>query len=252
MALALHGPLADVQACEERLMNAWPSHQTLVAGDWLCRFASGYSGRANSACAVRPGAALDVAMLDHVEALYGAAGLRTSFRLSPLVGEAARILLEARGYAPEDGSIGMIGQAFAADCPSGLRLEPAPMPEWIAGACRWQAGAKRDTDALRGIVANIRLPTRFATLHHAGAPAAYGLISLDRGMAEFGAVIVDPAQRGRGLGRALVAGMIGWAAEAGAARIFLQVAEENAAARGLYESLGFRLLYAAAYWRRSA
>lgn len=246
------GLLADVQACEERLMNAWPSHQTLVVGDWLCRFAKGYSGRANSACVTREDPGLDAAAIAHIEGLYHAAGLRPSFRLSPLIGEAVRRRLEALGYAPEDASVGMIGRAFAGIIPDTLQLDAAPTPEWIEGACRWQTGAKRDTEALRGIVENIRVPTRYATLLHDGQPAAYALIALDRGMAEFGAVMVDPALRGQGLGRTLISGIIAWAESAGAERIFLQAAIDNEVAKGLYASLGFSDLYTAAYWRKPA
>lgn len=250
MTPAMFGALVDVQACEERLMNAWPSHQTVVVGDWLCRFARGYSGRANSACVTRPDVTLNEADITHIEALYAEAGLRPSFRLSPLVDDAIRADLEANGYAPEDASVGMIGDAFAAPISRDLVLERTPEPAWLEGACRWQQPSKRDPATLLGIVGNIRVPTRFATLHHDGQPAAYALISLDRGMAEFGAVMVDPDRRGQGLGRNLVAGIIGWAKSAGAERIFLQAAIENDAARGLYASLGFVDLYTAAYWRK--
>jgi GNAT superfamily N-acetyltransferase len=246
------GPLADIAACEERIINCWPSQQSVVVGDWLARFAGGYSGRANSACAFRAGAALDAGAIRHIEALYQDAGLRPSFRLSPLIADETRAALEALGYRPEDGSVGMIGTGEPAGPSLDLLLEAAPTPDWLAGACRWQQPSKRDPATLLGIVGNIRVPTRFATLHHQGQPAAFGLVSLDRGMAEFGAVIVDPAIRGAGLGRRLVTGMIGWAKGAGAERVFLQAAIENDVARGLYGSLGFADLYTAAYWRKPA
>lgn len=246
----LFGSLDDVAACEERLMNCWPSHQTVVLGDWLCRFAKGYSGRANSACSFRPAAAMREAEISAVEKLYIDTGLPPSFRLSPLIDGAFRRQIEARGYRPEDASVGMIGSAFGGPISGDLRLETTPSPAWLEGACRWQQPSKRDPANLLGIVGNIRVPTRFATLLADGAPAAYGLISHDRGMAEFGAVMVDPARRGAGFGRRLVTGMIGWAHGDGAKRIFLQAAIDNDVARGLYRSLGFRDLYTAAYWRQ--
>lgn len=231
-------------------MNAWPSHQSVVVGDWLCRFARGYSGRANSACVTRAGVTLNDAEIRHIEALYEGAGLRPSFRLSPLVGEAIRGTLEARGYQPEDASVGMIGEAFAGVIPETMLLEAAPSHEWLEGSCRWQQPSKRDPAALLGIVGNIRVPTRFATLHHQERPAAYALISLDRAMAEFGAVMVDPDIRGQGLGKTLVYGIIAWAKSAGAERIFLQAAIDNEIAKRLYAGLGFTELYTAAYWRK--
>lgn len=249
---ALFGSLDDVAACEERLMNCWPSHQTVVLGDWLCRFAKGYSGRANSACSFRPGAAMGEVEIAVVERLYRDAGLLPSFRFSSLIDGGFRRQIEALGYRPEDASVGMIGAAFDGPVPEGLQLEAAPSPAWLAGACRWQAPSKRDPAHLLGIVGNIRVPTRFATLFADGEPAAYGLISHDRGMAEFGAVMVDPVRRGGGLGRKLVTGMIDWAYRDGATRIFLQAAIDNDVARGLYRSLGFVDLYTAAYWRKPA
>jgi N-acetylglutamate synthase len=246
----LFGAIEDVRACEERLMNCWPSHQSVILGDWLCRFAKGYSGRANSACSFRPGAMLSPDDVAHVERLYRTAGLAPSFRLSPLIAPLLRQTLETAGYRPEDGSVGMIGAAFAHPPVPELILEAEPTPDWLAGACRWQQPSKRDPAHLLGIVGNIRVPTRFARLVWDGEPAAFGLISLDREMAEFGAVMVDPDRRGLGLGRKLVSGMIGWAKSAGAERIFLQAAIENDVARGLYQMLGFSDLYTAAYWRK--
>lgn len=250
MKTELHGSIADVQACEERLVNCWPSHRSELVGNWLCRFAAGYSGRANSACLMAPAETLDASTILHVERLYAAAGLPPSWRLSPLAGDAIRAALESRGYRPEDPSVGMVG-AVATDAPSkALRLDDSPLPAWTDGACRWQEGPKRDVAALGGIVGNIRVPARFATLIHEGQPAAYGMVAFDRGMAEIGSVMVDPARRGLGLGRQLVLGMMAWAGAAGASRMFLQASTGNGVARGLYGSLGFTDAYSAAYWRK--
>jgi ribosomal protein S18 acetylase RimI-like enzyme len=50
---------------------------------------------------------------------------------------------------------------------------------------------------------------------------------------------VDPSARRQGLGRALVAAAVRQGASRGASRVHLSVRESNAAARGLYHSLGF-------------
>jgi len=50
---------------------------------------------------------------------------------------------------------------------------------------------------------------------------------------------VDPAVRGKGLARPLVAAAVDWAREQQAQTIRLRVASDNAAARAVYESLGF-------------
>ena len=49
-------------------------------------------------------------------------------------------------------------------------------------------------------------------------------------------------QRGRGIGRRLLRAGIDWAHATGAEEVLLEVEVDNAPARGLYESLGFRPL----------
>lgn len=50
---------------------------------------------------------------------------------------------------------------------------------------------------------------------------------------------LDPAARGYGLARPLVAAAVDWARDRGARTVTLRVAADNAVARGVYESLGF-------------
>jgi ribosomal protein S18 acetylase RimI-like enzyme len=68
-----------------------------------------------------------------------------------------------------------------------------------------------------------------------GVPAAHdGWIALI-------SLWVAPAARGRGVGDALVADIVGYASDVGADGVHLDVAEYNQAARRLYERHGFRL-----------
>ena len=54
-------------------------------------------------------------------------------------------------------------------------------------------------------------------------------------------LVVDPAHRRRGLGRALLDGLVDWAEERGAGAVALEVREGSAPARGLYATAGFVL-----------
>jgi GNAT superfamily N-acetyltransferase len=56
---------------------------------------------------------------------------------------------------------------------------------------------------------------------------------------ELVSMYVRPRARGRGVGEALVASVIGWARDQNAARVHLWVTETNPHARALYERLGF-------------
>lgn len=53
------------------------------------------------------------------------------------------------------------------------------------------------------------------------------------------AMWVDPRGRGRGIAKALIRAVAGWARERGASRVLLFVQEANAPARALYERAGF-------------
>ena len=67
-----------------------------------------------------------------------------------------------------------------------------------------------------------------------------GMIVLSTaGDAEILTLAVAPSARRRGVARALVEAAAEFAREKGAREIFLEVAPENAAARALYETMGF-------------
>lgn len=61
------------------------------------------------------------------------------------------------------------------------------------------------------------------------------------GEAEILTLAVRPEARQRGLGRSLLEAAAAIATKAGAEAMFLEVAEDNTAAMGLYQSSGFRL-----------
>jgi ribosomal protein S18 acetylase RimI-like enzyme len=61
----------------------------------------------------------------------------------------------------------------------------------------------------------------------------------DRELASIFSTWVEPAERGRGIGRLLVEAALEWASARGAARAELEVNERMEAARRLYESCGF-------------
>ncbi len=233
------------QECERRIINAWPALSTLVVGDWVLRFANGYSGRANSATPLAYGAELDDAMLDMLEELYRADGLQPAIRLTPLVAEATRAAVLARGYKVRDRSFGMIGALADASVSeeAEFQIEARPEAEWIAGVAALQSGIKTHTGNLAAILEKIRLPAAFATWLIEGEPVAFGMAVAERGMAEIGLICVDPAHRGKGLGRRIVTGLMGWTGAVGSHSAYLQVEQSNAVAINLYRSLGFRQLY---------
>jgi ribosomal-protein-alanine N-acetyltransferase len=70
--------------------------------------------------------------------------------------------------------------------------------------------------------------------------AGFVLARIAAGEAEILTIAVAPAARGQGLGRGLVEAVAATALAGGATALFLEVAEDNQPALGLYSRLGFR------------
>lgn len=237
--------MALVGACETRIVNAWPAPTTLVVDQWVVRFANGYSGRANSASSLREGGDMDEATLAFVEERYRQAGLPPRIRFTPLVVQDARRRFAERGYRIETASFGMVVELDPALHPPvpGMVTTAQADDAWIDGVCSHQTGNKRNREHLAAIVSGVSLPAAFATLMHGGRPAAYAMSVAERGMAEIGAVIVDESLRGKGLGKQMMLGLMGWAAAQGCGQAYLQVDQSNGLAFEMYKRLGFRTVY---------
>ena len=72
-----------------------------------------------------------------------------------------------------------------------------------------------------------------------GQTAGLAVFQLTAGEASLNALTVDPAARRQGAGRALLTGALAVLRAEGAQSCFLEVRAGNAAARALYESVGF-------------
>jgi N-acetylglutamate synthase len=233
-----------VRDVEERLVNAWPGLQTLLVGDWVLRFADGYSKRANSASPLRPNAVLTPAVEKAVRKLYGQSGLPEIIRITPLAHPDTERKLADAGFADDDPTFQMLGPLPAPGPPDpALALSSRPSAEWIAGAAADYGGDKSDPAKLGAILRLIRMPAIYAELREDGAVLARGMSVRERGFAGLFDIVVAPQARGKGHGRRLVEGLLRLAAREGADRAYLQVRISNQPAIRLYRSLGFEPFY---------
>jgi N-acetylglutamate synthase len=237
---------AELERC---LLTVWPAVTTQMIDGWAVRFANGYSARANSASALRPGAQMTDALLNTIIPMYRAAGLPTQVRVTPAAHHDTASFLKARGFQRINQAITMtapLTQPLAYS--HAVKMLPTPEPIWLKGVSMRQSGNKRNPEHLHAIVSRLRVPAVFAVLEIEHDAVGFGLCAIDRGWAEFGNIMIDAAHRGKGLGRALVSSLLHWAQNNDARHAFLQVDAENTVAINLYRSLGFVHAYDYETW----
>lgn len=231
----------DVLALEEVAALGWPAPETRRLGRWLLRAAEGWTGRGNSVLPLgEPGLPLDEA-LAAVTAWYGERGLPARFTIPTPARELLDGALTARGWRPYNPTTVLTAdlEVVLRELPADDRpvtIDATPGPDWL-GLYHYRGGASLPPVA-RALLAGPPV-VGFAVLREGGRPAAIARGSVDEGWVGVTAVEVDPAHRRRGLGTAVMRAILDWGRGRGATSTYLQVADDNAGALALYDSLGF-------------
>lgn len=236
---------------EEASLNAWPAlHQVLFDG-WVVRLTRGFTKRANSVTPLYASTQPLLAKVRYCEDLYAREGLRAIFRMTT-IGEQNVLdeLLASRGYEAADPTrvlnVSLGGRDFrVADA-----FADSTLSSFLAAYTRLSASPDIDgnvaasvADLHAAVLAAIRGETVFGSLLDDGKRVACGMAVVEGEVAGLFDVVVHPDARRRGHGRALVESLLARATEMGARHAYLQVLDDNGAARALYETLGFELLY---------
>ncbi|MER7487671.1 GNAT family N-acetyltransferase [Streptomyces sp. NPDC126497] len=263
------GPAASYQELARVCARAWRPVESERLGEWELRAAVGevpreggppghpapgerpgeavagrrvgFTRRANSVLPLGdPGVPLDEA-LTAVRDWYAARGLPAYVQTATGAEGTQELLcaeLERRGWVREVTAELWTGPlAPVADLggePSGVVLAREADEAWLARYRRKGVGEV----ALR--VLGSGPSVWFATVPgDAGVPAAIGRCVVDGRWAGFAAVEVDPARRRQGLATAVMAALARRALDEGASAAWLQVEDDNAGARALYDRMGF-------------
>ncbi|MFI9647216.1 GNAT family N-acetyltransferase [Streptomyces sp. NPDC052040] len=244
------GPAATWEELARVSARAWPPLEREPLGGWELRAAAGFTRRANSVLPLGdPGLPLDQA-LTAVRRWYAARGLPARIQLAtgaensqePLAAE-----LVERGWTPEvtaelwTGALAPVADRDTA----GVELSRTAGADWLARYRRTGPGEAAATVLGGGP------SVWFAAVPGAeGAPpAAIGRCVVDGRWAGFAAVEVGPEQRRRGLATAVMAALARRALDEGASAGWLQVENDNTAARALYARLGFAAHHAYHHYR---
>jgi ribosomal protein S18 acetylase RimI-like enzyme len=224
---------------EELAVRAWPAREAVPVDGWLLRHTRALTRRrSNSALALGDGDRNGRDLAPVVE-FYARRGRRALVQIAPAE---ARTALDAelasRGW-PSDGPTDVLVAEAAtvlARLPAGdVALAPRPDARWVAtwAACEQRPDAREHA---REVLARIEPATAYAL---AGEGLGVGLAVCERGWAGLFCVATAPRARRRGVARAVVHALVGWAMERGATHIYLQVERANAAGHALYASAGF-------------
>lgn len=225
---------------EEACMAAWPAPRELLLDGWLLRAAGGTVRRPNSVNPLRGGAGDPGAVLPFAEAVYGALGQTPLFRVLSITGGMDEVLAR-HGYAAEGETATLYGDiagfAIPQDNPADLSAEPDA--DWLDARARLSAVDDAESRIFAAMLDSILVPKVFATSRAEGKVAAVAYGTLCNGLAVVESVVTDQAKRRQGHGRRAVGRLLQWAKDQGATAACLQVVADNAAAVGLYRSLGF-------------
>lgn len=234
----------------EALIAGWRPLQRLDVDGFALLRSRGVTKRAHSIIALDPPTSPEAlaAALDRVESLVTMAGEHPVHRIiEGVTPEELDELLAARGDRSVGGSeileLALSG-ALPRPHPSAVIATGGLDEDWFAAAWRLAPREGEDSrrtmhDILAGTPAvQVRLPAG-QTPDAAVGRAALVEVGKET-VAVLNMVAVDPAQRRRGLGRALSGTLLALAAVQGAQRVLLEVESDNTPARTLYRDLGFR------------
>lgn len=237
--------IADLEA---RAADSWRAPDEDWLGGWRLRAAEGFTGRANSALAAGdPGLPL-AAAAGEVCTWYRARGL------APMI--AVPFPMAGPGDSPVDRLLQDLGWSVRSGAAVTMTAEPRAVASRAgrdaAAAASVEMAAEPDEDWLamyhyRGTVLPPiarRLLTSapwqaFASVREDGRPVAIGRVAAAGGWAGLTAIETHADYRRRGLGTTVTAALAALAADRGLPGLYLQVENENAAARALYRGLGF-------------
>ena len=234
---------------ERTMSRAWPSFEATEIDGWVLRFADGYTKRANS---VDPhfGSSLPLAAkIAHCESAYRERELRTIFRLTPFSQpEELDDTLEGLGYETLDPTLvmtcsfdGMSGDETG----SGLVVS---RDQWFGAFDQLRKLETFERTSHRRIIESSDGECCFAAISVEGEACACGLgVFVDDSIGLFD-LVTRESRRGQGHGSSIVRSILGWARQRDARTGFLQVHNQNATARRLYERFGFEVAYP--YWYR--
>jgi ribosomal protein S18 acetylase RimI-like enzyme len=244
--------LATVRRYEAAGFRSWPAASVHYDGTWLIRLTAGSPAkRLNSINPLDPS---DVGSLrDRIARAarrFEAYGRPLTFRMSPLSGAVLSRYLDEEGWSRFDESL--IMRMPLAGAAIDRALDQIPLKDvarFINAAIRTEDLDPTLRPGLSEIIGSIEPRTGLFVLEQGGKPVTTAICVQDGDLAGLFKIATAAAERGKGHGRRTILSALKWARSHGAREAWMQVEADNAAALGLYRSLGFREAYRYHYRR---
>ncbi len=234
--------IADLELAAAEIWRA-PEEDRL--GEWLLRAAGGFTSRANSVLPIGDPCVPLPAAIDEVVRWYSARGLPAQVTIAypsdRPQDDPNDEYLASLGWRVRGGALVMTAPLDALSARPGrdetTRVEIGEEPDegWM-GCYRWH---EKPAPPVAGQVLGSAPWQAFGSVRAAGQTIAIGRIAIARGWAGLTAIRVAPEHRRQGLAQLMTAALAQAAASRGAGGLYLQVEAGNAAARALYERMGF-------------
>ncbi len=232
---------------EQAAFRAWPADEQISHKGVVLRAAHGYTKRANSANLIEPVYGDFPLLKTDCEQFFHDRGLQPIFRLPSFSqNQAFDQFLEEQGYKQFDRSLVM---AQSLDTQTAKPdIETLSLEEWLITFSRLN-GASTQQQALHlKILSRIKDSLLPAVLTVEDDIVCCGLGVLWQGYFGLFDLVTGKGYRQRGYAKQLLQRMLCWAKSQGGQTAYLQVVEENNAARQLYTRFGYATAYE--YWYR--
>jgi ribosomal protein S18 acetylase RimI-like enzyme len=223
--------------------KGWRAPEEAPLGRWLLRAARGFTGRANSVLAVGdPGMPLAEAVI-RVRRWYAERNLPAMIAVPYPLDHPGDSVLDrflgryGWGVRPAPAVVMTAPAALVAQVRSAERvdLQPEPGKAWLD---HYNYRGRPLPPIARQLLLSALFQT-FASIRRDVGIVAIGRVAVADGWGGLTAVEVHPGHRRAGLATAITAALAAAAVAEGAASLYLQVEEDNQAARALYARAGF-------------
>jgi len=237
----------DLARVEEAGLNGLQTQRQLFYDGWLLRVSPGKAKRARSVNA-HFGSTLPLAQkIAYCERIYVERGLPVLFRITPFMKpHDLESELEARGYEAFQTTLVQLARLdYPPEAPAVAGVDfMTPTPAAFAEAVgELQETSPEQRAAYLERIAHTPLPTRSVIAVMDGRPVGTGTVMLEDGLAGVFTMGTATDLRSRGIATGILAAMLRWAWEHGAAHAYLQVDAENHPAIALYRKFGFASAY---------